>query len=77
MEYILRGSADEQAETLAHRDRHREYDALPDQTVGDCPLCQTTETVMIGDRCHQCYDAARWSRDNRRWCDLIHRKADG
>lgn len=73
LEFWIRGADDERVETLAHHAVLRAYDERPRQSLGDCPICGIVETLLVGDRCHQCEDARRWSQSNKLFCDLLHR----
>lgn len=70
---FLRSPDDERAEAATHRATLAAFAGRQAQSLGDCPICGMVETLLIGDRCHVCEQAAAWSRDNRALCNLIHR----
>jgi hypothetical protein len=69
---FLRGADDDKVATRFHEAVLAAYADLA-VTVGDCPRCHVTETMMLGPLCHQCDDAARDAKAARAMCALLHR----
>jgi DTW domain-containing protein YfiP len=71
---FLRSPDDAKVEAILQRDAKRAFVAKP-QTVGDCPRCGVTETLMLGPLCHMCDTHQRDSDSQRAFCEIIHRPA--
>lgn len=69
---FLRGPDDARVEAILHHARLAAVVRHAPPTTGDCPVCGMVDTLLLGDRCHQCDDQARDSAANRQMCALIH-----